>query len=159
MSFEPIILTLNKNMDIQTNIKGTLIISVVISSIISTAHILLNYLFYCSSFLEQLSFPSFAFLSLFLGPEFLDYFHIIILTTSLGYTLLKIAYNVSILSNTKGISLKRSFFLLLLVFILTNLLYKYSSLNYNFILLILISINLILLIFSKKENYHEITSS
>ena len=155
MLLEPLFLMINSSKENIPNIKKTIILSTLISSILATIFIFLNYLFYNSTYLTQLSFPSFAFLTSFLGPEFLDHFQIIILPSTLAYSLLKISLNISLVSSNfdkpKVIILVNS----ILIFIITNIMYRYTSSKSFIILFLILLLNFIPLIFNKKEGYHE----
>lgn len=155
MLLEPLCLMINCSKENVLNIKKTIILSTLISSVLATIFIFLNYLFYNSTYLTQLSFPSFAFLTSFLGPEFLDHFQIIILPSTLAYSLLKISLNVSLVSSNfdkpKVIILVNS----ILIFIITNIMYRYTSSKSFIILFLILLLNFIPLIFNKKEGYHE----
>ena len=159
MLLEPLCLMINCSKENVLNIKKTIILSTLISSVLATIFIFLNYLFYNSTYLTQLSFPSFAFLTSFLGPEFLDHFQIIILPSTLAYSLLKISLNVSLVSSNfdkpKVIILVNS----ILIFIITNIMYRYTSSKSFIILFLILLLNFIPLIFNKKEGYHETSST
>lgn len=156
-SFEPIghyIINIHEN---TTLIKRSIIISTLITSVISTIIIFINYLYYSDSYLVNTLFPSFSFIFSLLGPEFIDHFTIIILFNTLTYCLLKVSFNTSIIGSFSKKPVFTKILTTLIIFILSNLIYKYSNLDIlkfeylGLILLIFIIILYFFILLNKKE--------
>ena len=110
------------------NIKKSIIISIIISTLTSSIMIFINYLYYSSSYLSQNMFPAFSFISSLLGPEFLDYFTILILINSLAFTLLKVSINITYIKDYFKKIPYLNVIITVFIFVISNLIFKFSHL-------------------------------
>lgn len=165
ISLEPINNYLLNIHEENIKIKRSIIISTIITSIVSSILIFINYLYYSDIYLKNILFPSFSFIYSLLGPEFIDHFTIIILFNTLAYSILKISFNISSISSLFNKTSFIKYFQIILIFILTNLIYKYSHLELLkleyalFVLLILILTIYFFILINKKEKKDAFTST
>lgn len=94
---DPIIFYFNNSIESNINIKKSIIISLLISSSLTSLIIFVNYLFYSHAYLQTLIFPAFSSLSVYLGPEFIDHFTILILINVFVFIILKCSFNVTLI--------------------------------------------------------------
>ena len=146
IQLDPICFYLNNIIEEKSNMRKSIIISTIISSAISCMTILINYLYYSSSYLSEAIFPSFSFISCLLGPEFLDYFTIIILINTLTYCLLKSSLNISLISSNYYSKSIINIITIAFVLFITNLIYQYEFLSFYQFKYLGITLSLILLI-------------
>lgn len=156
ITLDPINFYFTNIIDNNVNLKKSIIISSIISTIVSCFTIFINYLYYSYSYLKETMFPAFSFISSFLGPEFLDYFTIIILINTLVFSLLKVALNFSFIKQYYNKFKFSNVFFVSITFIIINVIFKYSYLNilkfeyFGFILTVIITIIYLNLVFKKE---------
>lgn len=150
---DPIAFYYNNIIDNKTNIKKSIIISNTFATIISSFTILINYLFYSYQYLDTINYPAFSSIFLFLGPEFIDHFSIMILINILIFIFLKCSMNINSISSKKFINIFSCLIIYLVIIISFKYYTNYIELTYHFGLILSILILLIYLftIFGKKE--------
>lgn len=153
ITLDPIQMYLSQDLYENVNIRNSLIVSTIISSIVSSFLIFINYLYYSDTYLYKQMFPSFAFINSLLGPEFLDYFTILILIITFTYTLLKVSFNISVINSYFKKTNLASFLIVMFIFVNTNILFKYPYIEYRYLgslLTVLVFIIYIWIIINKE---------
>lgn len=164
-SLEPINNYLLNIHEENVKVKHSIIISTLITSIVSSIVIFINYLYYSDTYLKNTLFPSFSFIYSLLGPEFIDHFTIVILFNTLAYCILKVSMNISIVNSFFNKNSFIKYLSVILIFVLTNLIYKYSHLEFLkfeyalFVLLVLIITIYFFILMNKKEKKDAFTST
>lgn len=125
--FDPITHYISNIPNENINLKSNIIISIAISTLISSLTIFINYLYYSSSYLSQSLFPALSFISSLFGPEFLDYFTILILINTLVFTLLKASINITTIKEYFKKVPFLNIILTIFIFIMSNLIFKYKE--------------------------------
>lgn len=149
------------------NIKKSIIISTIISTCISSLLIFNNYLFYTYKYFSSAFFPGFSASLLYLGPEFLEHFDILILISLITWILLKGSTNLRLLFDLRKAKKNNFFQVILGLIVLVNiyLIYRFNInwINYvivsGYILSLLIFIIFGYLVYLKGETNHVITKT
>ena len=143
---EPIIFYLN-DLSNNANIKMCTCASTIISMVISSILIFVNYLYYSKEYLSLNIYPFFTAINSFLGPEFIDHFTIIILINTVSFTLLKISYYLSLASSFTNSNKFSKVFFTLTIFLACIFIFNINLSNYliNIILCSILTIILIII--------------
>lgn len=150
---DPIVFYYNNIIDNKNNIKRNIIISIICSSLISILSIGINYLFYSHQYLQTLIYPAFSSIFLFLGPEFIDHFSIMILINILVFIYVKCSLNLNSISKNSSLNIFSCLLIYLLIIFMFNIFNSYTKLTFFFgiILTILILIIYMFTIFKNKR--------